>query len=75
MLVYHMKVCFLISHSYYDKFIAMPFKSAIGVLLVQLLDNGKTYISIMHSKIISITISILINNDRILYKVSEFLLF
>ena len=28
-------------------------------------DNGKTYTSIMHYKIISITIIILINNDRV----------
>ena len=36
------------------------------ILAIGLCDNGKTYISIMHHKIISITIIISINNDRVL---------
>ena len=38
----------------------------VCVCIVGLCDNSKTYISIMHHKIILITIIILINNDRVL---------
>ena len=48
---------------YHSRSLKKPYKVIINA---QKINNGKTYIPIVHYKIISITIIISINNDRVL---------